>query len=262
MVLMHVQEELQARNKLILALDFPLADAALKAVGNLRGHVGVFKVGLELFSAAGPALVRDLTAGGDKIFLDLKLNDIPNTVKSAAREAAKLGASMFTIHANGGRKMMEAALEGTRAGAESAGKQRPLVLAVTVLTSIGAEALAEIGFNGSPEEAVVRLARVAKEVGVDGVVASPVEISAIRKNCGVQFIIVTPGIRPAVAAGGAKFAQAKPDDQARIATPGSALRAGADYLVVGRPITQAPEPAAAADAIVAEMEKALESAQA
>lgn len=252
MVPMTVLEKIQVRNKLIVALDFPHAHEASQAAQKLRGHVGVFKVGSELFSAAGPAVVRDLLAGGDHVFLDLKFNDIPNTVKSAAREAAKLGVSMFTVHANGGRKMMEAALEGARAGAASAGNQRPLILAVTVLTSLGAEDLAEIGFATGAEGTVVRLARLAKLAGVDGVVASPAEISAIRKSCGAQFVIVTPGIRPA---------QGKPDDQARIATPGSAIGAGADYLVVGRPITQAPEPSAAADAIVDEMEKALESAQ-
>lgn len=258
---MQVQEKLQARGKLIVALDFPHAQDALKAAEKLRGHVGVFKVGFELFSAEGPAIVRDLVAAGNKVFLDLKFNDIPNTVKSAARETAKLGASMFTVHANGGRKMMEAALEGARLGAENAGKQRPLILAVTVLTSLGAEDLAAIGFGGSPEETVVRLAKLAQAAGVDGVVASPMEISAIRKSCGAQFVIVTPGIRPALAPDGANATQAKLDDQARIATPGSAIGAGADYLVVGRPITQAPEPSTAADAVVGEMEKALASAQ-
>jgi orotidine-5'-phosphate decarboxylase len=256
---MPIQERVQVRNKLIVALDFPRPEDAVNAAQKLRGHVGVFKVGSELFSASGPSVVRELSSAGDKVFLDLKFNDIPNTVKSAAREAAKLGASMFTVHANGGRKMMEAALEGARAGAEIAGKQRPLILAVTVLTSLGAEDLAAIGFAGSPEETVTRLARLAQAAGVDGVVASPMEISAIRKSCGANFIIVTPGIRPAL--DGANSGQAKPDDQARIATPGSAIGAGANYLVVGRPITQAPDPTSAADAIVREMENTLESAQ-
>ncbi|HEV2351804.1 MAG TPA: orotidine-5'-phosphate decarboxylase [Terriglobia bacterium] len=257
----NVMEKVRVRSKIIVALDFPHAQNALNAAEKLRGHVGVFKVGSELFNAAGPALIRDLVAGGDKVFLDLKFNDIPNTVKAAAREAAKLGVSMFTVHANGGRNMMEAALEGARVGAESGGKQRPLIVAVTVLTSLGARDLAEIGYSGNPEEIVVRLAQLARAAGVDGVVASSAEISAIRKNCGAQFVIVTPGIRPALAPDSMNFAQARPDDQVRIATPGSAIGAGADYLVVGRPITQAPDPTAAADAIVGEMEKALESAQ-
>jgi orotidine-5'-phosphate decarboxylase len=252
---MHVEEKVQVRNKLIVALDFPRSQDALTAAEKLRGHVGVFKVGSELFSATGPAIVRDLAAGGNKVFLDLKFNDIPNTVKSAAREAAKLGVSMFTVHASGGRKMMQAALEGARAGAENAGSPRPLILAVTVLTSLAAEDLAEIGFSGSPEETVVRLARLAQAAGVDGVVASPAEISALRKNCGAQFVIVTPGIRPAPDDASA----ARPDDQARIATPASAIGAGANYLVVGRPITQAADTLAAADAIVAEMQKGCDS---
>ncbi|HLY62832.1 MAG TPA: orotidine-5'-phosphate decarboxylase [Terriglobia bacterium] len=254
---MPVQDRTQVRNKLIVALDFPSAHQATEAAEKLRGHVGVFKVGSELFSAAGPDLVRRMVAGGDQVFLDLKFNDIPNTVKSAAREAARLGVNMFTVHANGGRKMMEAAIEGARVGAESAGKQRPLVLAVTVLTSLAAEDLSEIGFTGSPEETVVRLARLAQAAGVDGVVASPIEISAIRKSCGPQLVIVTPGIRPAPAPDGTNSSQASPDDQARIATPGSAIAAGANYLVVGRPITQAPDPGAAADGIVDRMKKAL-----
>jgi orotidine-5'-phosphate decarboxylase len=222
----------------------------------------VFKVGSELFSAAGPGIVRDLVASGDKVFLDLKFNDIPNTVKSAAREAAKLGVNMFTVHASGGRKMMDAAMEGARAGAESSGKPRPMILAVTVLTSLAAEDLDEIGFSGGPEESVLRLARLAQAAGVDGVVASPVEITSIRKSCGPRFLIVTPGIRPALVPDGVNPSRARPDDQARVATPGSAIAAGANYLVVGRPITQAPDPAAAAGAIVDQMEKALAVAHA
>lgn len=250
---MLVQDKMQVRTKLIVALDFPLAHDAIEAAEKLRGHVGVFKVGSELFSAAGPGLVRQLVTGGDKVFLDLKFNDIPNTVKSAAREAAKLGVSMFTVHSNGGRKMMEAALEGARIGAGSSGNQTPLILAVTVLTSLATEDLAEIGFRGNPEETVVRLARLAQAAGIDGVVASPMEISAIRQSCGPQFVIVTPGIRPA---------QSRADDQARVATPSSAIAAGANYLVVGRPITQAPDPTAAADAMVDQMKEALSVAHA
>lgn len=259
---MLVQDKMQVRTKLIVALDFPLAHDAIEAAEKLRGHVGVFKVGSELFSAAGPGLVRQLVTGGDKVFLDLKFNDIPNTVKSAAREAAKLGVSMFTVHSNGGRKMMEAALEGARIGAGSSGNQTPLILAVTVLTSLATEDLAEIGFRGNPEETVVRLARLAQAAGIDGVVASPMEISAIRQSCGPQFVIVTPGIRPALSPDGANSAQSRADDQARVATPSSAIAAGANYLVVGRPITQAPDPTAAADAMVDQMKEALSVAHA
>jgi orotidine-5'-phosphate decarboxylase len=256
---MFYQAKVQLRNKLIVAVDVPTADAASQVAGKLRGHVGVFKVGLELFCTEGPGVVRNLAAGGDKVFLDLKFNDIPNTVRAAARGAAQLGVSMFTIHANGGVKMMEAALEGARAGAESVGIPWPMVLAVTVLTSLDGEDLGEIGLAGSPEEAVVRLARLAQGAGVDGIVASPREVTSLRKACGPQFVIVTPGIRPAQARESEDSPRAKPDDQARIATPFAAIQSGADYLVVGRPILQAPDPAAAADAIVREMEKAFES---
>ena len=250
--------KMAARNKLIVALDVPSSNAAVQVAERLRGHVGMFKVGSELFCAEGPVMVRNLVAGGEKVFLDLKFNDIPNTVRAAACQVAQLGVSMFNVHATGGRKMMEAALEGANEGAGNAGKPRPLVLAVTVLTSLAAGDLAEIGLGGSPEQAVVRLARLAQAAGLDGVVASAREINAIRQACGPHFVIVTPGIRPAFMPDGVAPARSKPDDQARIATPIAAIRSGADFLVVGRPITQAPDPAAAADAIVNEMEKALE----
>jgi orotidine-5'-phosphate decarboxylase len=242
---------MSARDKLIVALDVPSAEAGLRLTERLRGHAGMFKVGLENFTAEGPVLPRFLVAIGEKVFLDLKLHDIPNTVRATARQAAQLGVSVFNVHASGGRKMMEAALAGAQEG--SAGRpdgSRPLVLAVTVLTSLAGEDLAELGVCGSPEEAVVRLALLARQAGLDGVVASPREVAALHRALGSGLVIVTPGIRPATAAA---------DDQARIATPGSAIRAGADYLVVGRPITEAADPAAAADAIVAEMEKALAS---
>ena len=248
-----------ARTKLIVALDVPSSDAAARVAEKLRGHVGMFKVGSELFCAEGPAVARDLTAAGDKVFLDLKFNDIPNTVRASARQAAMLGVSMFNVHATGGRKMMEAAMVGAREGAESLGKPRSIVLAVTVLTSLAAGDLAEIGLPGSPEEIVVRLARLAQGAGLDGVVASAREIAAIRHACGPRFLIVTPGIRAAAAPEGVASVRSRPDDQARVATPATAIQSGADFLVVGRPITEAPDPATAADAIVNEMEKALES---
>lgn len=235
----------------MVALDLPTADAAARMAERLEGHAGAYKVGFELFSAEGPALPRYLAARGERVFLDLKFHDIPNTVRSASREAAQLGVAMFNVHAAGGRKMMEAALEGARQGQGSGA--RALVLAVTVLTSLAASDLAEIGIQASPEEAVIRLALLAKSAGLDGVVASAREAAAIRQACGPGFVIVTPGIRPASAA---------VNDQARVATPEDAIRAGADYLVCGRPVTAAPEPERAADAIVAEIERALQDEKA
>ena len=234
------------REKLIVALDLPNGNAATRMAEMLQGHAGMFKVGSELFTAEGPVTVRYLVTAGQKVFLDLKFHDIPNTVRAAAREAAELGVSMVNVHASGGRKMMEAALEGARCvGAGTGNGARTKVLAVTILTSLESQDLQELGILGEPVEAVTRLARLAQRAGLDGVVASPREITALRQACGSGFLIVTPGIRPASAA---------TDDQARIATPASAIAAGADYLVVGRPVTGAPDPAAAADAIVAEME--------
>ncbi len=239
---------MSAKEKIIVALDVPSADAAVRVAQKLRGHVGLFKVGKEVFTAEGPAVARRLIAEGIKVFLDLKFHDIPNTVRAAAHQAGLLGVSLITIHASGGSKMIAAAAEGVRLAAKETGVAQPAkVLAITALTSLSAEDLAEIGFAGSPEEVVVRLARLAKASGADGVVASPREIAVIRAACGPNFLIVTPGIRPAAGS---------TDDQARTATPESAIRAGADYLVIGRPITGAADPVAAADAIAAEMENA------
>jgi orotidine-5'-phosphate decarboxylase len=240
-----------AWEKIIVALDVPSAEAGVRVAQTLHGHVGMFKVGSEVFTAEGPVLARYLVAAGERVFLDLKFHDIPNTVRAAAHQAAMLGVSLLNVHASGGRKMMEAALEGVHSAQSAGATARPTrVLAVTVLTSLGPEDLAEVGLQGSPEEVVLRLARLAQKAGLDGVVASPREITAIREACGPNFLIVTPGIRPATTAS---------DDQTRIATPESAIRMGADYLVIGRPITGAPDPAAAADAISGEMEKALAS---
>jgi orotidine-5'-phosphate decarboxylase len=247
-------KSMPAKEKIIVALDVSSADAALRVAQKLHGHVGMFKVGKEVFTAEGPAVARNLLAEGNKVFLDLKFHDIPNTVRAAAQQAGMLGVSLITIHASGGRKMIAAAVEGVRAAAKERGVAQPArVLAVTALTSLGAEDLAEIGFRGSPEEVVVRLAQLARSAGADGVVASPREIAVIREACGPNFLIVTPGIRPAAGTS---------DDQARTATPESAIRAGADFLVIGRPITGSPDPAAAADAIAVEMETALTSHQA
>jgi orotidine-5'-phosphate decarboxylase len=239
-----------ARDRLMVALDLPSANEAARMAEKLLGHIGTFKVGSELFTAEGPVVARYLVASGSKVFLDLKFHDIPNTVRCAAREAARLGVSMIDVHASGGRKMMEAALEGSRAAGTGLrpGATRPLVLAVTVLTSLGIHDLEELGIASSPENLVVRWAQLAQQAGLDGVVSSPREAAAIRRACGPRFIIVTPGVRPSAAAS---------NDQTRTETPESAIRAGADFLVVGRPITAAPDPAAAADAIVAEIERAM-----
>jgi len=207
----------------------------------LANHVGWLKVGLEAFSAHGPALVEELATLGPRIFLDLKLHDIPATVGRAAANCAACGASMLTVHAAGGRKMLEAAVEGARTGST---RDRPKVVAVTVLTSLDSAALRELGAEKTPEELVSLWAGLAQESGLDGVVASAQEAAVLRRDFGSDIVIVTPGIRPASSAA---------DDQRRVVTPADAVRAGADVLVVGRPITRAEDPAAAALTIIAEM---------
>jgi orotidine-5'-phosphate decarboxylase len=229
-----------ARDRLIVALDVPDAAAARGLARRLSGEVGMFKVGSQLFTAAGPGIARELVADGQQVFLDLKFHDIPNTVAGGVAAAAELGASLVTIHAAGGTAMIEAAAEAARGTSTR-------VLAITVLTSLDARALEAIGLDGGVEATVTRLARLAAEAGAHGVVASPHEVRVLRAAQGAGFLVVTPGIRPAGAARG---------DQSRAATPASALAAGADYLVVGRPILAAPDPVAAARAIVLEMEAA------
>ncbi len=210
---------------------------------SLSGACGWLKVGLEAFTAFGPNLVGEVAASGSRVFLDLKLHDIPNTVRGAAKVCAASGAALFNVHASGGRPMMEAALEGAAGGAP-AGSRRPQVIAVTVLTSLDRSVLDELGIHSDPGELVVRWAQLAQEAGLDGVVASAKEAAAIREACGPGFLIVTPGIRPRWAAA---------DDQRRIVTPSDAVAAGADILVVGRPITRANDPAAAAAKILQEI---------
>lgn len=228
------------QERLIVALDVPTAAEAGALVDRLAGSVGMFKVGSQLFTAAGPDFVRGLVARGLKVFLDLKYHDIPNTVAHAVAEAARLGVSLLTVHALGGREMLEAAV----ASRPATGMQ---LLAITVLTSHDEASLGQVGVSGGITESVRRLAQLAQAAGADGVVASPQEVVLIRDACGPDLLIVTPGIRPA----GARLG-----GQARPATPAAARASGSDYLVVGRPITEAADPAAAAAAIVREMESA------
>ena len=231
-----------ARARLAVALDLPDRPALLAMARRVAPEAGFLKLGLEAFVAEGPSLVRELVATGSDVFLDLKLHDIPNTVGRAAAAAATTGAAILNCHASGGSEMMRAFGDQARAAASKAGLEVPRLIAVTVLTSLDAAALAAIGLDGSPREAAVRLAVLARESGLDGVVCSPEEITAIRAACGRDFLLVVPGVRPKGAA---------PGDQKRVATPEAAIRAGADILVVGRPITGAPDPAAAARAIAA-----------
>ena len=233
-----------AKDRLIVALDVPGAAQARLLVQSLGETVTTYKVGKQLFTAEGPQLVRDLVASGRKVFLDLKYHDIPNTVAEAVRSASALGVTMLNVHASGGSKMMRAAVE---AAVQSATK--PLVLAVTVLTSLSDADMQEIGVSGNAISQVMRLAALARDAGCGGVVASAREAKEIRRAMGEGFAIVTPGVRPAGAEVG---------DQSRILTPADAIAAGATYLVVGRPILQAKDPLAAAQAIVAEIEAALQ----
>lgn len=230
-----------ARERLILALDVPDLEAGRALLDRVAGRVGQVKVGLELFTACGPAAVEAVRSRGLEVFLDLKLHDIPATVAGAVRSARSLGVSMLTVHACGGSEMLARACE------EAGGEIR--VLGVTLLTSLGPEDLAPVAIAGTPEQVVLARARLAAEAGCGGVVCSPREVCAVREAIGGGPAIVTPGIRPAGAAA---------QDQKRAATPASAIRDGADYLVVGRPIAKADDPGSAADAIVADIAGALE----
>ena len=233
----------EARKRLIVALDVPDAAAAAEMVAQLENTCTWFKVGLELFVAAGPAVLEPLVARGHSVFLDLKLHDIPNTVAGAVRSAASLGVRMMTLHAAGGPAMLAAA----RAALDGVADP-PELLAVTVLTSMDQEQLGAIGLDRLPAHQVELLARMGLEAGIRGFVCSPQEVASLRALTGPEGVLVIPGIRPAGAAAG---------DQKRIATPADALRHGASYLVLGRPITQAEDPAEAAEAILKEMAQAL-----
>jgi orotidine-5'-phosphate decarboxylase len=227
------------KNKILIALDVSSPAKALGLVRELHDSVGMFKVGSQLFMCGGPEIVHDIIKSGGKVFLDLKFHDIPNTVLHATVEAAKLGVSMMTIHASGGRAMMQAVSKEMH---EQFGARRPIVVAVTVLTSFDTRALFEIGLERPLEEQVQRLAMFAQECGVDGVVCSPREIGAVRKSVNPDFKIVTPGIR---------MPDQSTNDQQRIATPHEAIAAGADYIVVGRAVTDDPDPREAMQQLVA-----------
>jgi orotidine-5'-phosphate decarboxylase len=233
-------------NPILVALDVESAAKAIELADQLRGSVGGFKIGKQLFTAAGPSMVRELNDRGDRVFLDLKFHDIPNTVAGAVQSAVATGAWMVNVHASGGSAMMTAAAEAAQKAADALSRPRPLVIAVTVLTSMNDQALREVGVERTMMDQVVHLARLAQSAGLDGVVASPLEITAIRKACGSDFQIVTPGIRPADQQG--------KDDQARTMTPAEAMAAGSSYMVIGRPITAAPNPREAAEQIAASLQ--------
>jgi orotidine-5'-phosphate decarboxylase len=235
-------------NKLIIALDVETADEARRLFSMLGGQAGMFKVGSQLFTAAGPEFVREIIRSGGRVFLDLKFHDIPNTVAAACREAVRLGVSLLNVHAAGGGEMMRRAAEATNETAARENLQRPKLIAVTVLTSANEGVLREVGVERELETQVKRLAELAAASGLDGVVASPHEIAAVRSVVAHKdFLLVTPGVRPA---------DATHDDQKRVMTPAEAVRAGADYIVVGRAILNAPDPQRAAREIVEEMQRA------
>ena len=233
--------------KIIIALDVKNKEEARKVLESLP-EARVFKVGLELFTAEGPGMIDLVKSYGKEVFLDLKLHDIPNTVAGAVRAAVKHGVSMLTLHTSGGREMMKKAVETARETAEKENKPLPLLLGVTVLTSLKDDDLKEIGFSSGTREQVLRLARLATEAGIEGLVCSPQEIDLLRAELGQEIKIITPGIRPA-------WAEAQ--DQKRIMTPAEAIKKGADFLVIGRPITQAQPPAEAFARVVRELEAAV-----
>lgn len=237
-----------AKNKLIVALDVETAREALNLFAALKDVAGMFKIGSQLFTSEGPDVVREIVRAGGRVFLDLKFYDIPNTVAAAGVEAARLGVSIFNVHACGGSEMMRRTADAVAETAEREGINRPLIIGVTVLTSSDDSTLEEAGFSSSTHDQVKRLARLASESGLDGIVASPHEVKLVREVVLQRdFVIVTPGVRSAGIAH---------DDQRRVMTPAEAVRAGADYLVVGRAILKAADPARAAQEIIEEIERA------
>jgi orotidine-5'-phosphate decarboxylase len=236
-------------DQLLIALDVPTGGEALQLADTLRGAVGGFKIGNRLFTAEGPVIIRTLAAKGDRVFLDLKFHDIPNTVAQAVAAATSLGAWMINVHAGGGLAMMEAAADSARKTAAAEGRLRPLLIGVTVLTSMNAATLEQVGVTSPVLDQVGRLAQLAQRAGLDGVVASPQETGLIRRLCGREFAVVTPGIRGGAAAAGK-------DDQERTLTAAQAIKAGSSYLVVGRPVIGAPDPREAAARTAAEIRAA------
>lgn len=228
------------KDKIIIALDVNTIKEEQRLLDILSPHVRIFKIGMELFYSCGPKAIDVVKKYNREIFLDLKFHDIPNTVLESSKAAVRLGVFMFNVHASGGGDMMKAALEGAEEESQRLGIGRPMILGVTVLTSIDGKTLQSLGIENSPEEQVSNLARLAKGSGIDGVVASPGETAKIRKDMGRGFLIVTPGVRPE---------GAEKQDQKRTATPKQALSDGADYIVIGRPITKAKDPAKAIEAI-------------
>jgi orotidine-5'-phosphate decarboxylase len=229
------------KEKIIFALDVEHFSEAQRWVNLLKDRIGLFKVGKQLFTHAGPKVIDMIRQKGQKVFLDLKYHDIPNTVARAGEEATKLNVTMFNLHALGGFEMMKKTVEASKAMAKNLGMTKPLILAVTVLTSMDEDSLKEVGVQGPLLEEVGRLASLASKAGVDGVIASPQEIGIIRERCGEKFIVVTPGIRAP---------SEKKDDQKRTLTPKEAISAGANYLVIGRPIKEAKDPLEAVQKII------------
>jgi len=240
-----VRDRGSMRERLVVALDVDTLDQATDLVRILANEVGMFKIGKQLFTHAGPQAVRSIQELGGEIFLDLKFHDIPNTVAKAAIEATRLGVKMFNVHASGSLEMMRTTVKEVQRVCRQEKRRRPIMLAVTVLTSLNQNDLKRVGVTNKVAAQVVRLALLTKEAGMDGVVASPHEVADIRAACGRRFVIVTPGVRPA---------DAIRNDQQRVMTPRDAVRAGVDYIVVGRPVIEAKDPVLAARAIVAEME--------
>lgn len=248
--------EAHPRSRLIVALDFDSVAPALRFAEKLSDLAGMFKIGSQLFTAEGPSILAKVAALGAGIFLDLKFHDIPNTVAAAVLAASGLpGVQLINVHALGGRAMLQAAVKAISAGA-ALDADRPRLLAVTILTSMDQKAMREVGVGGQARSRVVKLARLAKNAGLDGVVASVQEARAIRKACGRDFLIVTPGVRPEEKSGRGRTSkdnETEGDDQVRVASPTEAVHAGADYIVVGRPILAAADPRAAAQAILDEL---------
>jgi orotidine-5'-phosphate decarboxylase len=235
-------------DQLLIALDVESSAKAIALANNLRGVAGGFKIGSRLFTSEGPSIVRALTSRGDRVFLDLKFHDIPNTVAQATAAAASLGVWMLNVHASGGSRMMQAARDAAHESASKEGRTPPLVIAVTVLTSMNQAMLGDAGVQSPVLDQVLRLAELTERAGLDGVVASPQETSLIRARSRADFAIVTPGIR------GGQAATAGKDDQERTMNPAEALAAGSSYIVVGRPVIAALDPRAAAESIVREMQ--------